>query len=35
LKRLKIIEGGNHSFNDPAHLEQVISLTSDWLKRHL
>ena len=34
-KRLKIIEGGNHGFNDPTHLEQVISLTSDWLKRYL
>jgi dipeptidyl aminopeptidase/acylaminoacyl peptidase len=34
-KRLKIIEGGNHGFNDPAHLKQVISLTSDWLKLYL
>jgi len=34
-KRLKIIEGGNHGFNDPTHLEQVISLTSNWLKRYL
>lgn len=34
-KLLKIIEGGNHGFNDPTHLEQVIRLTSDWLKRYL
>ena len=34
-KRLKIIEGGNHGFNNPAHLEQVISLACDWLRRYL
>jgi len=34
-KRLKVIEGGNHGFNDPSHLEQVISLTADWLKQCL
>jgi len=34
-KRLEIIEGGSHSFNESNHLEQVISLTLDWLKQYL
>ncbi len=34
-KRLEIIKGGSHSFNKSSHLEQVISLTLDWLKQYL
>lgn len=34
-KMLKIIRGGNHGFDDPAHLKQVISLACDWLRRYL
>ncbi len=35
IKRLEIIEGGNHGFDNPAHLEQVIGLTLDWFKKYL
>ena len=34
-KRLEIIEGGDHGFKNPAHLEQVIGLTCQWFKRYL
>ena len=34
-KRLVIIKGGNHAFNDSTHLEQVISLTLNWFKQYL
>ena len=34
-KRLEIIKGGSHGFDESKHLEQVISLTLDWLKQYL
>lgn len=34
-KRLEIIDGGSHSFNESNHIEQVIRLTSDWLEQYL
>ena len=34
-KRLEIIKGANHSFDESKHLEQVISLTLDWLKHYI
>ncbi len=34
-KRLEIIEGASHGFDESKHLEQVISLTLDWLKQYL
>ena len=34
-KQLKIISGGNHGFDDPVHLQQVVSLACDWQKRYL
>lgn len=35
LKRLEIINGGSHGFDDPIHLQQVASLAFGWLRRHL
>lgn len=34
-KRLEIIDGGNHMFDAPEHLERVISLSMGWFKRYL
>ncbi len=34
-KRLEIVEGGNHSFDDAQHLEMVINLSLEWFKRYL
>ena len=34
-KRLEIIEGGSHAFDDPDHLEKVTSLTLDWFNQYL
>jgi len=34
-KRLEIIKGGSHGFDDPIRLQQVASLAFDWLRRHL
>ena len=34
-KRLEIIMGGSHGFDDPIHLQQVASLAFGWLKRYL
>ena len=34
-KRLEMIEGGNHVFDDPEHLERVVNLSLEWLKRYL
>ena len=34
-KRLEIIEGGSHTFVDTGHLDKIIELSVDWLKRHL
>ena len=34
-KRLEIIEGANHGFDKPEHLETVINLSIEWLKRYL
>ena len=34
-KRLKIIEGADHVFSDPAHREEAIVLALDWFKKYL
>jgi dipeptidyl aminopeptidase/acylaminoacyl peptidase len=34
-KRLEIIEGGDHSFSEPRHLEQVVNLCLGWFERYL
>ena len=34
-KRLEIIEGGNHGFNGPDHMERIVSLTIDWFRQYL
>ena len=34
-RHLIVIEGGNHVFDDPTHLEQVASLTLNWFKQYL
>jgi dienelactone hydrolase len=34
-KRLEIIPGGTHLFEEPGALEQVALLARDWFKRHL
>ena len=34
-KRLEIIEGGNHGFDSPEHVERIASLSVDWFKRYL
>lgn len=34
-KKLEIIQGGNHGFDDPVHLQHAVSLAFDWLKRYL
>ena len=34
-KRLEIIKGGSHGFDDPIHLQQVASLAFGWFRRYL
>jgi len=34
-KRLVVIPGGTHSFDDPHHVEQLGSLALDWFKQYL
>ena len=34
-KRLVVVEGGNHSFTEPDHLERVVVLVLEWLDRYL
>ena len=34
-KKLEIVQGANHSFDTPEHLEQVIAFTLEWVKKHL
>lgn len=34
-KRLEIIEGADHSFSKPEHVDIVLSLCIDWLKKYL
>lgn len=34
-KRLEIIEGADHSFSEPRHLEQAVDLCLDWFERYL
>ena len=34
-KRLEVIEGANHVFDKPAHLNTVINLSLEWLNRYL
>ncbi len=34
-KRLEIIDGANHVFDAPEHLEKVINLSLEWFKRYL
>lgn len=35
IKKLKFIEGGNHTFTDLEKLSEVISLSLDWFKKYL
>ena len=34
-KRLEIIEGASHSFDNAEHLERVIDLSMEWFQRYL
>ena len=34
-KRLEIIEGASHSFSDPIHLKEVITMTVNWFHQYL
>jgi putative phosphoribosyl transferase len=34
-KRLEIVPGATHLFEEPGALEQVVMLAGDWLERHL
>ncbi|MBA7696974.1 hypothetical protein ES703_105632 [subsurface metagenome] len=34
-KRLEVIEGANHSLDNPGNLEKVISLSLEWFKTYL
>lgn len=34
-KRLEIIEGGNHSFDNPEHIKLIVRLTLDWFRQYL
>lgn len=34
-KRLEVIEGANHIFDKPEHLDTVIRLSLEWFKRYL
>jgi len=34
-KKLEIIEGASHSFDNADHLERVINLSMEWFKRYL
>jgi alpha/beta superfamily hydrolase len=34
-KQLEIINGADHSFSEPRHLEKVIALTVDWFRLYL
>jgi putative phosphoribosyl transferase len=35
LKKLSIIPGATHLFEEPGALEKVASLASSWFKKHL
>jgi hypothetical protein len=34
-KRLEIVPGATHLFEEPGTLEQVVELAGDWFERHL
>ena len=34
-KRLEIVSGGNHSFDDPDHLRHAVDVTLEWFKQYL
>jgi putative phosphoribosyl transferase len=34
-KRLELVSGATHLFEEPGTLEQVARLASDWFMRHL
>ena len=34
-KRLQIIEGGSHGFDESKHINQIVNLTVDWFKQYL
>ena len=34
-KRLAIIDGASHGFDDPVHLKEVINMTIDWFRKYL
>ena len=35
VKRLVIVPGASHLFEEPGKLEEVARLAADWLTRHL
>jgi putative phosphoribosyl transferase len=34
-KRLEIVPGASHLFEEPGTLEAVVRLATDWFRRHL
>ena len=34
-KKLSVIQGADHRFSDPGHLQQVLDLASGWIASHL
>jgi putative phosphoribosyl transferase len=34
-KKLKIVSGASHLFEEPGKLEKVAKLAADWFKKHL
>jgi pimeloyl-ACP methyl ester carboxylesterase len=34
-KQLEIVEGANHSFEDPGHINMVVNLSLKWFKSYL
>jgi len=35
VKRMEIVPGASHLFEEPGTLEQVAKLASDWFKKYL
>ncbi|HLE21405.1 MAG TPA: alpha/beta hydrolase, partial [Vicinamibacteria bacterium] len=34
-KRLTVVDGATHLFEEPGALEEVARLSADWFKKHL
>jgi fermentation-respiration switch protein FrsA (DUF1100 family) len=34
-KRLEIVEGADHSFSDPAHRKEALTLCVEWMRAHV